>query len=189
MRWKHAEIPHQRAGNQLALDQEYPKKTEAVSLLRASAYDQSVGFCHEFELDTSFLGHIIVMTRPILPESGWQIRICRPAFQDFQRIWRRYYARSVLIRHLLKLRWWDLEDPLLVDLRWNFVRDSNLVEMLVEEEGELYPGMRVLFCDHSPNPSEPTLWVLGGLRIDEEFGDLQRTIYSARRLIVQERAD
>jgi hypothetical protein len=82
---------------------------------------------------------------------------------------------------LLKLRWWDLEDPLLVDLRWSFVRDSNLVEMLVEEEGELYPGMRVLFCE--------TLWVLGGLRVDEEFGDLQRTIYSTRSLIVQERAD
>ena len=90
---------------------------------------------------------------------------------------------------MLKLRWWDLEDPLLVDLRRNFVRDSNLVEMLVEEEGELYPCMRVLFCDHSPNPKEPILWVLGGLRVDEEFSDLQRTIYSARSLIVQERAD
>jgi hypothetical protein len=90
---------------------------------------------------------------------------------------------------LLKLRWWDLEDSLLVDLQWSFVRDSNLVEMLVEEEGELHPGMRVLFFDHSPNPNEPTLWVLGGLRVDEEFGDLQRTIYSARSLIVQERAD
>lgn len=101
--------------------------------------------------------------------------------------WQDRYSQRV--RHLLKLRWWDLEDPLLVDLRWNFVRDSNLVEMLVEEEGELYPGMRVLFCDHSPNPKEPILWVLGGLRVDEEFGDLQRTIYSARSLIVQERAD
>ena len=93
--------------------------------------------------------------------------------------WRDRYSQ--LIRDLLKLRWWDLEDPLLVDLRWSFVRDSNLVEMLAEEKGELYPGMRVLFCE--------TLWVLGGLRVDEEFGDLQRTIYSARSLIVQERAD
>ncbi len=77
----------------------------------------------------------------------------------------------------------------MVDLRWSVVRSSNLVEMLVDGEGELYPGMRVLFCDHSPNPNEPTLWVLGGLRIDEEFGELQRTIFSARSLIVQERAD
>lgn len=69
------------------------------------------------------------------------------------------------------------------------MRDSNLVEVLVEEEDSLYPGMRVLFCDHSPPPNEPTLWVLGGLRGDEEFGDLRRTIYSARKLIVQERAD
>ena len=98
------------------------------------------------------------MTRPILSGTGWRIRICRPAFQDFQRIWRRYYARSVLIRHLLKLRWWDSEDPFVVDLRWSFVRDSKL-------------------------------WVLGGLRIDDEFGDLQRSIYSARSLIVRERAD
>ena len=100
------------------------------------------------ELDKSFLGHIIVMARPILPDIGWQVRICRPAFQDFQRIFRRYYARSILST-----------------------------------------GVRILFCEHSPNPSEPTLWVLGGLRIDEQFGDLQRTIFSGRSLIVQERAD
>jgi len=37
------------------------------SLLRAGACDQSVGLSHEFELDKSFLGHIIVMARPILP--------------------------------------------------------------------------------------------------------------------------
>jgi len=145
--------------------------------------------CHEFELDASSLCHIIVMERPILPENGWQMRSCRPAFHDFQRIWRRYYARSELVLHLLKLRCCDLEDPVLVDLRWSFVRDSNLVELLVEEEDALYPGMRVLYCDHSPNPYEPTPWVLGGLRGDEGFGDLLRTIYSARSLIVQERAD
>jgi hypothetical protein len=37
------------------------------SLLRAGACDQSVGLSNEFELDKSFLGHIIVMARPILP--------------------------------------------------------------------------------------------------------------------------
>ena len=141
------------------------------------------------ELGTSFLGHNTVMASPILPESGWRVRICRPAFQDFQRIFRRYYARSILNRHLLKLRWWDPEESLVIDLRWNLVPDTNVVELLVEQEGELHVGVRILFCEHSPNPSEPTLWVLGGLRIDEEFGELQRTIYSGRSLIVQERAD
>jgi len=141
------------------------------------------------ELDKSFLGHIIVMKRPILPDIGWQMRICRPAFQDFQRIFQRYYARSILNRHLLKLRWWDPEESLVIDLRWNVVPGTNLMELLVEREGEVSSGVRILFCEHSPNPSEPTLWVLGGLRIDEQFGELQRTIYSGRSLIVQERAD
>lgn len=137
----------------------------------------------------SFLGHIIVMTKPIEQGVGLQVRICRPAFQDFQRIFRRYYARSVLNRQLLKLRWWNPNEPTVIDLRWNRVPDTNLGELLVEGEGELASGVRVLFFEHSPNPDVPTLWVLGGLMIDEEFGELQREIYSGRSFIVQERAD
>lgn len=129
------------------------------------------------------------MTKPILPDVGWQVRICRPAFQDFQRIFRRYYARSILNRQLLKLRWWDSGLPSVIDLRWNSVPDTNLMELLVEREGELSKSMRVLFFEHSSNPHEPTLWVLGGMEMDEDFGELQRTIYSGRSLIVQERAD
>ena len=78
---------------------------------------------------------------------------------------------------------------MVIDLRWNLVPDTNLVELLMEREGELNSGVRILFFEHSPNPNEPTLWVLGGMRIDEEFGGLQRTIYSGRLVIVQERAD
>ena len=129
------------------------------------------------------------MTRPILLESGWQVRICRPAFQDFQRIFRRYYSRSILLRHLLKLRWWDPEELLVIDLQWEFVPDTNLVGLLLEQEGELNSGVRVLFCEHSPNPDVPTHWVLGAMRIDEEFGENQRTIYVGRSVIVRERAD
>ena len=77
--------------------------------------------------------------------------------------------------------------PILSESGWR--NRIDLVVILVEEEGELYPGMRVLVCDHSRNPNEPTLWVPGGLRIDDEFGELQRSIYSARSLFVQERAD
>ena len=49
-----------------------------------------MGSAGKAELDMSFLGHIIVMTKPIEQEVGWQVRICRPAFQDFQRIFQRY---------------------------------------------------------------------------------------------------
>lgn len=129
------------------------------------------------------------MTRPILPDMGWQVRICRPAFQDFQRIFRRYYARSVLNRQLLKLRWWDPNESSVIDLQWNRVPETNLTELLIEDEGELTSGVRVLFFEHSPNPGEPTLWILGGLKIDETFGELQRLVYFGRSLIVQERAD
>ena len=80
-----------------------------------------------------------------------------------------------------------MERPILSESGWR--NRIDLVVILVEEEGELYSGMRVLFCDHSRNPNEPTLWALGGLRIDDEFGELQRSIYSARSLFVQERAD
>lgn len=77
--------------------------------------------------------------------------------------------------------------PILSESGWR--NRIDLVVILVGEEGELYPGMRVLFCDHSRNRNEPTLWALGGLRIDDEFGELQRSIYSAWSLFVQERAD
>ena len=89
----------------------------------------------------------------------------------------------------MKLRWWNPNESSVIDLRWNRVPDTNLGELFVEGEGELASGVRVLFFEHSPNPDVPTLWVLGGLMIDEEFGELQREIYSGRSFIVQERAD
>ena len=129
------------------------------------------------------------MLTPIEQEEGWQVRICRPAFQDFQRIFRRYYARSILNRQLLKLRWWNPDDPLIIDLQWNDVPDTNLMELLIEEGGSLSTGVRVYFFQHSPDPQNPTLWVLGGMEIDESFGDTQRSVYCGRSLIVKERAE
>lgn len=90
---------------------------------------------------------------------------------------------------MLKLRWWDPNESSVIDLQWNRLPETNLTELLVEDEGELTSGVRVLFFEHSPNPDEPALWILGGLKIDETFGDLQRLVYFGRSLIVQERAD
>ena len=121
--------------------------------------------------------------------SEWQVRICRPAFQDFKRIFPRYYARSVLNRQLLKLRWWNPSESMVSDLAWNRIPDSELCELLVDQGGELSIGVRVLFFEHSPDSMVPTVWVLGGLRIDEQVDELQRQVYSSRSVIVRERAD
>ncbi|KLU02289.1 hypothetical protein RISK_005355 [Rhodopirellula islandica] len=42
---------------------------------------------------------------------------------------------------------------------------------------------------HSPTPSVPTLWIIGGMRAGEPFNGSQHTIYSGRRAILRERAD
>ena len=63
----------------------------------------------------------------------------------------------------MKLRWCNPNDPLVIDLEWNYVPGTNLFELLVDEGGSLSAGVRVLFFEHSPDPTRPTLWVLGGL--------------------------
>lgn len=129
------------------------------------------------------------MTKPTDHDVEWQVRICRPAFQDFRRIFRRYYDRSILNRQLLKLRWWNPDESSVIDLQWSRVVGTNLIELWVEQDYELAFGMRVLFFEHSSNPIEPTVWVLGGLKIDEKFGESQRLVYLGRSLILQERSD
>ncbi|WP_417730837.1 hypothetical protein [Rosistilla oblonga] len=120
----------------------------------------------------------------------WRLRICRPAFQDFQRLLPRYSVRSELNRQLHKLRWWNPGEPLLVDLQWKQVEQPNgLVEVLVELDDGVVDSVRVLFFEYSPNPTVPTLWILGGMRADETLGSLQHAIYSGRSTIVKARAD
>lgn len=130
------------------------------------------------------------MSEPITGDgTKWVVRICRPAFQDFHRILPRYYARSALNRQLLKLRWWNSDEPLVIDLQWNAVPATNLFELFIEQESGFPADLRVIFYQHSPKPLVPTLWILGGLRIDESFGEHQQLIYSSRSIIVKERAD
>lgn len=126
---------------------------------------------------------------PITTEDGRQVRICRPAFQDFHAIFPRYYARSVLNRQLLKLRWWSPDELQVVDLNWGLDAECGLFHVFVEPSGELATGVRVIFFEHSPNPQTPTLWILGGLRIDEEFEERQKLVFYGRSIIVKERAD
>lgn len=117
------------------------------------------------------------------------MRICRPAFQDFHLIFPSYYARSLLNRQLLKLRWWNPIESQVVDLQWNLVPDAELRQLVIEPGGELTTGVNVVFLEHTADPSVPTLWALGGTRIDEELGDLQRMLFVCRSMIVKERAD
>ena len=140
------------------------------------------------ELDSPFLRHSIVMSEPIVG-AEWVVRICRPAFQDFHRILPRYYARSVLNRQLLKLRWWNPDEPFVIDVQWNAVSETDLFELLIEQEGGFPSKLRVIFFQHSLDPLVPTLWILGGLRIDEPFGEHQQLFYFSRSIIVKERAD
>ncbi len=131
------------------------------------------------------------MSKPItgFEDLEWRLRICRPAFQDFQRLLPRYRVRSELNRQLHKLRWWDPNEPLVIDLQWNRVEPTGLAELLVQLDDGVVDTVRVLFFEHSPNPPVPTLWILGGMRSDETFGSLQYAIYSGRSTIVQARAD
>ena len=126
---------------------------------------------------------------PMNTEVGWQVRICRPAFQDFHAIFPRYYARSALNRHLQKLRWWNPDEPRVVDLNWSVYDECGLFHVFVEPGGELSTGVRVVFFEHSPDPERPTLWILGGVRIDEEFSELTNVLFCGRSIIVKERAD
>lgn len=119
----------------------------------------------------------------------WRLRISRPAFQDFQRLLPRYRVRSELNRQLHKLRWWNPDEPLVIDLQWNRLELTGLAELFVQLDGGVVGTVRVLFYEYSPGPSVPTLWILGGMRAEEAFGSLQHAIYSGRSTIVQARAD
>jgi hypothetical protein len=126
---------------------------------------------------------------PITTEHGVQLRICRPAFQDFHAILPRYCSRSVLNRQLLKLRWWSPNEPRVVDLRWCIDDECGLFHVFVEPVGELATGVRVVFFEHSPDPQRPTLRILGGVRINEEFEERQNLVFCGRSSLFKERAD
>lgn len=131
------------------------------------------------------------MVEPItgLEELEWRLRICRPAFQDLQRLLPRYHVRSELNRQLHKLRWWNRDEPLVIDLQWSRIEQDGLAALLIQLDDGVVGTVRVLFFEHSPDPSVPTLWILGAMRAGEAFGSLQHAIYSGRSIIVQERAD
>lgn len=120
---------------------------------------------------------------------GWLVRICRPAFQDFHRVLPRYQDRSELNRQLQKLRWWNPQESLVIDLPWNTLSGTGLSELVVEGNYGFPTGLRILFFGHQVSGSAtPAVWVLGGLRIDEDFDTVQQMAYIGRSVIVKERA-
>lgn len=132
------------------------------------------------------------MSEPITRIEGleWQLRICRPAFQDFHCLLPRYSVRSELNRQLHKLRWWNPDEPFIIDLPWTQLEHPNgLAELLVQLDDGVVDTVRVLFFEYSPDPSVPTLWILGGMRADGAFDSFQHAIYSGRSTIVKARAD
>jgi hypothetical protein len=127
------------------------------------------------------------MIDPTEPERT--VRIGRPAFQDFHRLLPRYYARSELNRQLQKLKWWRPQDSLVIDLAWNNIAGTPLCEVVFERCDVFAAGLRVVFFPHTPmDVDQPSVWVLGGVELTDEFDDIRKTIYVGRSLIVQERA-
>lgn len=106
-----------------------------------------------------------------------------------QRLLPRYHVRSELNRQLHKLRWWNRDEPLVIDLQWSRIEQDGLAELLIQLDDGVVGTVRVLFFEYSPDPSVPTLWILGAMRAGEAFGSLQHAIYSGRSIIVEERAD
>jgi hypothetical protein len=64
-----------------------------------------------------------------------------------------------------------------------------LSRVCVKPGGELSIGVRVVCFEHSPDPEWRTLWIPGGVGIDEEFSGLKNVLFCSRRIIVKERAD
>ena len=115
--------------------------------------------------------------------------ICRPTFQDFHCLLPRYYARSELNRQLQKLKWWNSKDPQVIDLVWNRIPGTGLAELVFDRCSEFPAGLRIVFFQHSPEGADQRwVWVLGGLKLTEEFDDNRKAIYVGRSVIVQERA-
>jgi alpha-mannosidase len=94
----------------------------------------------------------------------------------------------VLNRQILKLRWWNPNEPQVIDLQWDLVPDTDLRQLVIEPSGELTTGVKVIFLEHTADLSVRTLWVLGGTRVGEELGDLQKKLFICRSMIVKERA-
>ena len=126
------------------------------------------------------------MTEASTPE--WCVRIGRPAFQDFHLILPRYYSRSELIRQLLKLKWWDPNCPVVIDLPWKPIPETDLYELSIDEGFGFTSGLRMVFFEYSPPESKPCLWVLGGMLRNEAVNDFITSIYEGRSAIIKERA-
>lgn len=114
-----------------------------------------------------------------------KVRVGRPAFQDSQSLLPRYYSRSELIRQALKLRWWDPEEPSVLDLAWSTIPETDLSELVVDDGFGLPNGLRVIFF--VPSTSDTTIWVLGIRKAAEEFTEHMKAIYVGRSKIVLER--
>jgi hypothetical protein len=114
-----------------------------------------------------------------------KVRVCRPAFQDSHLLLPRYYSRSELIRQVLKLRWWDPDEPRVLDLAWSTIPETDLSELVVDDGIGLPDGLRVIFF--LPSTSDTTIWILGVRKTAEEFTEHMKAIYVGRSKVVRER--
>ena len=124
-----------------------------------------------------------------MAEGPRPVRICRPAFQDFQCILPRYYSRSELVRQMLKLKWWSSGSSEIYDLIWEPIEGTELCQLLVDSGNNMLEPIRVVFFEHSSEQHEDAIWILGGIRGSEHFDEIRKNIFVARSVIVQQRAE
>jgi hypothetical protein len=124
-----------------------------------------------------------------VPSVERRVRICRPAFQDFHYLLRRLSARAELRRQVTKLRWWNPANPLVLDVLWEPIPDTDLGILFLDDGYGYASGLKVVFFDFlAANPDDNAIWVLALMRQDELFTPITETILLGRRSVVVERA-
>jgi hypothetical protein len=124
-----------------------------------------------------------VNQEPDIPKL-WEVRICRPAFQDMHYlVLPRLEGRAELRRQIFKLQWWNYGDTQVCDLQVKPLPDSNRLFGLIVEEGYGFgSGWKVVF-----GIERKVLWIVGVLQIDEPVSGELLSILHARLNIAQER--
>jgi hypothetical protein len=101
----------------------------------------------------------------------------------------RLAARAELRRQVMKLRWWNPDGPLVLDVSWEPIPDTDLGLLWLADGYGFVAGLKVVFFDFQPAiPDDRAIWVLSLMRQDELMTPITRSILLGRRSIVTERA-
>jgi len=118
-----------------------------------------------------------------------RVRICRPAFQDSQRILCRLSARAEVRRQAMKLRWWNPHETLVLDVRWEPLPDTDMRALLLDDNYGVTSKLALVFFHFQPmNRDDRAIWVLSLVQQTELFTPITKAILLGRRCVVTERA-